>query len=139
MQDKLNQLVGKDFLYKGNQYRVKKVKEVRQRAVIETDKRSFVFAEAEFDDFMEEIDIRELSVFEKNTVKVVPENKVHDVEIVQSNNVAVRMIDSLMVVFDELSNSPTDETYKKAKAMVDVSGAVVNAQALQLRLKMLNR
>jgi len=146
MQSKLNQLIDKCFLYEGKQFKVLGTKIVNHKATIITDKRTFVFYETELDDFLEIIDLRELSDFEKKnalaaqkTAEIVEKNHVHDVEIIKVDSVAAKMVDSLMSVFDELSNSPTDETYKKAKAMVDVSGAVVNAQVLQLRVKMLRK
>jgi len=150
MQNKLNQLMNKRFLFENKQFEVLETKIVNYKATILTDRRTFVFFEKELDAFMDDIEFvkgdkvsfvpakkdidTKTSFLNDNTAK-----ESHDVEIMQSADVQAKMIDKLMAVFDEISKNPTEETYKRAKAMVDVSGAVVNVQVLQLRLKMLTK
>jgi hypothetical protein len=42
-------------------------------------------------------------------------------------------------MFDELSNSPTEESYKKAKSMVDTSNAMMNVMAQNYKYLTLNK
>lgn len=150
MQKTLSKLNGKCFKYCGNIFSVIETKIVNQKAVVKTNRQTFVKTESELNVFMDDIEF-----VKGDKVSFVPAKKdidtktpflndnaakeSHDVEIMQSADVQAKMIDKLMGVFDEISKNPTEETYKRAKAMVDVSGAVVSVQVLQLRLKMLTK
>ena len=129
MQSKFNQLVNKSFVYQNKTHKVLEVKDIYGKIAIITDKQAFSKLESDFDDFMEEIDVREMSVFEEKAVaKQQPKGHVYQAEIIKANNLSARITDKLEAVFDELANKPSEETFKKANAMVSASNAIVNVQ-----------
>lgn len=141
MESKLNELVGVEFIFSTLKYKVKKVKEVNGRAVIETDRRTFCFLPSELGDWMENIKILDTTEIKKEQLEVlpVPEVKVYakevvaeptalQTEIIKTNQLSRRITDKLEAVFNELADGPSDETYKKAAAMVNASNAIMNMQ-----------
>jgi hypothetical protein len=134
MQSKFNQLVGKSFVYKSKFYEVLDVKDVFGKIAIITNGRTFSKLENDFDEFMNEIDFRDLSNLEKkeswipSTNEFVKKDHVHHAEIMKANDLSGRMTEKLEAVFDEISNNPSEEIYKKASAMVAASNAIVNVQ-----------
>jgi len=128
MQSKFGQLVNKSFVYQNKTHKVLDVKDIYGKIAIITDRQTFSKLESDFDAFMEEIDVRELSVFEEKVV-VVRKEHVYQGEIIKANNLSARITEKLEAVFDELSGEkPSEETFKKASAMVGISNAVVNVQ-----------
>lgn len=141
MQSKLNELVDVEFLFSTLKYKVKKVKEVNGKAVIETDRRTFCFLPSELVDWMANIKILDATEIKKEQLEVVsaPEVKVYTKEVVnvptalqneiiKTNELSRRITDKLEAVFNELSDAPGEETYKKAAAMVNASNAIMNMQ-----------
>lgn len=139
MQSKIDQFVGISFFYKNKKHKVEFAKEVNGRAVIKTDVQSFVKLESELTYFWTEIEIINPNNFKENYLaKELLENKnkpelvkreiVCYAEIVKANDISFRITEKLEAVFDLLAENPSDETYKKAKAMVDASNAIVNVQ-----------
>lgn len=133
MQNKVNQFIDSRFVYEKKLHKVESVKVVNHKAVIKTDRQTFVKLESELDDFLEEIDFRELSQLEQKepwlpSNEVVKKEHVHQVEIIKSNNLSARITSKLEAIFDEISANPSEEMYKKASAMVSTSNAIVNVQ-----------
>jgi hypothetical protein len=141
MQSILNQLVDVEFIFSTLTYKVKKVKEVNGKAVIETDRRTFCFLPSELGDWMANIKILDATDVKKKKREVVPapEVKVYTKEVVnvptalqneiiKTNELSRRITDKLEAVFNELSDAPGEETYKKAAAMVNASNAIMNMQ-----------
>jgi len=133
MQNKVNQFIGISFVYEKKLHKVESVKIVNHKAVIKTDRQTFVKLESELDDFLEEIDFRELSKLEQKepwlpAKEGVREMTVLEAEIIHTNSQSRRITDKLESVFNELAICPKEETFKKAKAMVDASNAIVNMQ-----------
>lgn len=134
MQTILNQLTDKIFTFEKKQYKVLEVFVKLEKAVIKTDKRSFVLYPHELQDWMDKIVIinPDLAISNKEewlpSKDVVSEMTVLKAEIIHTNAQARRITDKLEDVFNELAGRPKEETFKKAKAMVDASNAIVNMQ-----------
>lgn len=158
MKEKLLKIENAIFGYDGKVFKVLETKVVNGKAVIKTDKRTFVFLETELNEFWSGINIFEsggLVIESKISQAVIAEpqsenwipNKntlplkesPHKVEIMQANALSVRMIDKLENVFNELAESPGEEVYKKADAMVKAANAIVNVQVASLKYLMLNK
>ena len=126
----VNELIDKIFYYQDRKYKVIEVSVKFQKAVIKTDKKTFVWFPHELKDFMDKIAIVESinkSEFLPST-DVVDELTPLKAEIIHANQQARRITDKLEAVFNELASKPKEETYKKARAMVDASNAIVNMQ-----------
>lgn len=127
MQSKFNELINKSFVYKNKTHKVLDVKDIFGKIAIITDGPTFSKLESDFDDFMEEIDLREITNIEQSIV-VRKTDHVHNVEILKAKHLSARITDKLEAVFDLISINPTEENYKKASAMVAASNAIVNVQ-----------
>jgi hypothetical protein len=148
MQNLLNKLNGKSFKYCGKTYTVKETKIVNQKAVILTDGQSFVKTNSELEAFMEDIEIIKIQQFKDGGL--VPKSYVHvseiavqksplQAEIIVAESNAQKVSNKLMEVFETLSNNPTEDTYKKAAAMVNVSNSIINVQMAQIKFLSLKR
>ena len=157
MQNKLNQFIGKKFIFSTLKYTVLEVKIVNQKAAIKTDRRTFVFLENELDDFIEAIKFLEVdsskltAVVAENTLEVQriwsSENESgkavqlspFQAEIVVAESNSQKVSNKLMEVFEALSDRPTEATYKKASAMVNVANSIVNIQMAQIKFLSLKK
>jgi len=130
----VNELIDKIFSFENKEYKVTKVSVKFQKAVIETDKRTFVWFPHELKDFMEKIVLINPDSLVSEKEEWMPSNEVVSeitplkAEIIHTNAQARRITNKLEDVFNELATAPTEKTYKKAKAMVDASNAIVNMQ-----------
>lgn len=143
MQNLLNKLNGKAFKYCGKTYIVKSTKIVNQKGVVLTDSQSFVKTTSELEAFMEDIEFVKLD--KKDLMEFIPSNELVakssplQVEIVVAESTAQKVSNKLMEVFDSLADSPTEETYKKAAAMVNVSNSIVAVQMAQIKFLSLKK
>lgn len=131
MLDIVNELIDKVFSFENKEYKVIEVSVKFQKAVIKTDKRIFVLFPHELEDFMEKITIIDSDVESETFLpskEIIDEITPLKAEIIHTNKQSRRITDKLEEVFNELACSPKEETYKKAKAMVDASNAIVNMQ-----------
>lgn len=155
MQKTINKLNGKSFRYYGKVYTVKSTKLVNYKAVIMTDSSSFVKTESELSAFMDDIEfvkkedlkVNKSFVSTMNPVlmdeiqkaKEVNNNSLPEkvsplqVEIIAAETATQKVSNKLMEVFESLCDNPTDDTYKKAAAMVNVSNSIVNIQMAQIK------
>ncbi len=155
MQKTINKLNGKSFRYCGKVYTVKSTKLVNYKAVIMTDSSSFVKTESELSAFMDDIEfvkkedlkVNKSFVSTMNPVlmdkiqkaKEVNNNSLPEkvsplqVEIIAAETATQKVSNKLMEVFESLCDNPTDDTYKKAAAMVNVSNSIVNIQMDQIK------
>lgn len=122
------------FTYEGTRHQVEKAKIINNIAVIKTNHKTFSWTESELKNFYDEV-----AFVASETGVVVSESKVLNAEIIQANSLSNRIMTKLEVMFDELSNSPTEETYKKAKSMVDTSNAMMNVMAQNYKYLSLNK
>jgi hypothetical protein len=135
------------FMYEGKKYIVIAAKINGAKAIIKTNKRTFVFLESEFQAFYDEITFVPVVDVKKelNPIQVQPYVEITskstslNAEVIQANSLSNRIVTKLEVMFDELSNSPTEESYKKAKSMVDTSNAIMNVMAQNYKYLTLNK
>lgn len=151
MQENLNKLSGKAFKYCGSTYQVIEIKIVNYKAVVKTNRQTFVKTESELDVFMEDIEFVQLEKKEASTAngidlsawkpkkKLVDGLTVFNAEVVAAESAAQKLSNKLMDVFDSLSDSPTEESYKKASAMVNVANSIVNVQMAQIKFLSLKK
>lgn len=154
MQNTINKLNGKSFRYCGKVYTVKSTKIVSYKAVIMTDSSSFVKTESELSAFMDDIEFVKKEDFKvdksfvstlnpvltaeiqkaKEVINSIPEKiSPLQVEIIAAETATQKVSNKLMEVFESLCDNPTDDTYKKAAAMVNVSNSIVNIQMAQIK------
>ena len=159
MQSKLDQFVGERFTYKTLEYKVERVKLNLDKAIIITDRRTFVLTEKQLDDLMDNIKFIDVENFKKKSWVPTPEmieviEPVQEVEnvpvksdlVVQHEAVMVaepsnaqKVSSKLMDVFEALMDEPTEELYKKAAAMVNMGNSIVNAELAHWRLLTLKK
>jgi DNA-directed RNA polymerase subunit E'/Rpb7 len=152
MQNLLNKIDGKFFKYNGKIYTVRETKIVNQKGVILTDGSSFVKTKAEMEVFLDEIEILEVLPvksfipgcvtgvdYYKPSDELVLKSSPLQAEIVVAESNAQKVSNKLMEVFNSLADSPTEETYKKASAMVNVSNSIVAVQMAQIKFLSLKK
>lgn len=132
MQTNIDQLFsGKIFLFENKTYKVISVKETNGKAVIKTDRQTFVRLESELTDFLFSIEFLDEKIKQDSycpTVDLIKELTPLKAEIIRINEQSRRITDKLEDVFNDLSVNPSEETFKKAKAMVEASNAISNMQ-----------
>lgn len=150
MQNKIDSLVGRNFIFSTLKYKVKKAKIINGNAVIITDRKPFNFYPGEFNDWYQKIQICEdsedkISVPSKVVSDWIPPVKIENVpsplqaEIVVAESNSQKVSNKLMEVFEALSDKPTEATYKKASAMVNVANSIVNIQMAQIKFLSLKK
>jgi hypothetical protein len=143
MQNLLNKLNGKSFKYCGKTYTVKNTKIVNQKGVVLTDSQSFVKTTSELEAFMEDIEFVKLD--KKDLLEFIPSNELVakssplQAEIVVAESNAQKVSNKLMEVFNSLADNPSEDTYKKAAAMVNVSNSIVAVQMAQIKFLSLKK
>ena len=142
LQEKINQFVGAAFQWEGRTYNVQKALVKEMKAIIFTDHRTFAYYESEFDDFI--LKVVFLTPSDKPVLSAagaLPErhSTLNIPEVISVSNRADRLSDGLEAIFNQLTQNPSDEVLKKAKAMVDVSNAIVNVEMVRYKCLTLNR
>lgn len=152
MNEKIKLFENSQFMYLGKTFKVMNCKVQYHKAMIFTDRQTFVKYETELDAFLTEIEfitdsssIAKVLDEEKETVRTeaVAEIKakgevilpnVHHAEIMNSNQRAMRISEKLEAVFNEISDGDADEKkLKKAGAMVQLSNAIVNNEMMKFK------
>lgn len=140
MQTILNDLNNRSFLLDKKIHKVMLTKIVNGKAVIKTNIQSFVKLPSEMDAFFDSIVmVEKTSELPENdflpSKDVVHTTTALQQEIIYNNAQSRRVTDRLEDIFNELSsqNKISEETYKKAKAMVDASNAIVNMQMVNYK------
>lgn len=155
MNEKIKLFQNSRFLYLGKTFKVLNCRIQDHKAMIFTDRQTFVKYETELDTFLTEVEFIEESSSiakivdsEKETARteaiseikskgevIVP--NVYHAEIMNANNRAMRISEKLEDVFNSISEGTADETLiKKADAMVRLSNAIVSNELT--RFKYLN-
>lgn len=153
--EKISELENREFVLDKVRYRVISVRKVQGRDVVLTDKRTFTFFPTETADWLEKIEVVDLvaeqqqkdaALYEKTVgIKKEPDAvavmqpKALPAEIIHSTSMTEKVSGKLFEMFEKLSDNPSEEDYKKATAMVNVSNAIVNAQVTQLKFLMLKK
>jgi hypothetical protein len=136
------------FMYEGKKYVVIAAKINGTKAIVKTDKRTFVFLESEFNAFYDAIvfvpviDVKkELNPMQAQPyVEITSKSTSLHAEVVQANQLSVRLTNSLEEIFNELAyGDPTDKTYRKAEAMVRATNAIVSVQLANYKYLSLNK
>lgn len=123
------------FIYEGTRHQVEKAKIINNIAVIKTNHKTFSWTATELQQFYDEVSF----VAVEAGVAVAKSNMLN-AEIIQVNTLSARLTHSLETVFNELSSGKaTNETFKKAEAMVKASNAIINVQMANYKYLNLNK
>lgn len=141
MQSKVNQFIGKAFIKDKKTYVVERVDVIKGKAFVSTDRRTFVLYENELNDLIDSIefvDVPQVSFSDAVPAVMMFKNDAIGQHVVQQNALSLRMTKKLEEVFDELTGAPGEETYKKAKSMVEVANSIVGVQMANYKYLTLN-
>lgn len=129
---KIKEFYGKKFRYDGKEYAVVDVAIRETKAVIRTDKRTFVFFESELVLFMNSVE------FIVNANQINFYSKTHDAEVILDPPPAVKQVskvnEKLMEMFELISVDSNKENIAKAETMVKLSDAMVKNELIRLKL-----
>ncbi len=152
MQKEVSELIGKNFEYNSKQYFCTNAKVVSGMVVVITNRQTFNFYKAEFEEFLEEIVFNSSNELKSNSNAIISEtnkneavlknqreNEVITASVIKNFSINEQITDKLMNVFNQLDEDPSDEVIKKASAMVMASNAIVSIQTSQFKLLNLKR
>jgi hypothetical protein len=152
MQKEVSELIGKNFEYNSKQYFCTNAKVVSGMVVVITNRQTFNFYKAEFEEFLEEIVFNSSNELKSNSNAIISEtnkneavlknqreNEVITASVIKNFSINEQITDKLMNVFNQLDEDPSDEVIKKASAMVMASNAIVSVQTSQFKLLNLKR
>ena len=123
MLNKLKELIGKSFLYKGIEITINDVKLVSITYVVKTNKRAYNFFENEVETFLSEL-------------KNVPIPKIKTMENTEKNIVAIQQTDLSVILLDTIHKIQNDKEYvKQANAICNVITQIINVKKLEIQLK----
>lgn len=126
MEEKLKELIDKEFIYQGKKITIKTVKKINASFVVITDKRTFNFYEAEAHKFIQDLEIINPI---KPTIKM--EQSVKPTEEIQvKSQEGVRQ-----VLLDTLAKVKNDKAYiPQANAICNIASQLINIQKLELQM-----
>lgn len=127
-QEKLDQFYGKKFRHDGKEFKVVDVCIRENKAVIKTNKRTFVYYESELVLFMNSVEFIVHANLQDWKPKEVPV-----VSVINTETNSEKVNTKLMEMFDTICQNPTKENIDKADAMVRVSDAMVKNELIRLR------
>jgi hypothetical protein len=127
-QEKLDQFYGKKFRHDGKEFKVVDVCIRENKAVIRTNKRTFVYYESELVLFMNSIEFIVHANLQEWKPKEAPV-----VSVINTQTNSEKVNEKLMEMFDTICQNPTKENIDKADAMVRVSDAMVKNELIRLR------
>lgn len=129
------------FLYAGKKHIVKEVKMTGGNIVIKTNRQTFVKTPTELKEFYDEVKFvkSDAVAVGKEFVPIVSKSTSLNAEIIQANSLSSHLTSKLKSVFDQLSDATTEETYKKASAMVKTSNAIAKIQMTNYKYLTLNK
>jgi hypothetical protein len=123
MINKLKELVGKSFLYKGIEITINDVKLVSTTYVVKTNKRAYNFFENEVETFISELkDIQ------------IKKNKIMEIET--KKIIELQQTDLSIILLDTIERIQNDKDYvKQANAICNVVTQMINVKKLEIQLK----
>jgi hypothetical protein len=128
MLNKLKELIGKSFLYKGIEITINDVKLVSTTYVVKTNKRAYNFFENEVDMFISELKNVPIQV-KKHELKA---NKTEENE---KNNVPIQQKDLSVILLDTIEKIQNDKEYvQQANAICNVVTQMINVKKLEIQL-----
>lgn len=128
MINKLKELIGKSFLYKGIEITINDVKLVATTYVVKTNKRAYNFFENEVDMFISELKNVPIQV-KKHELKA---NKMEQNE---KNIVSIQQTDLSQILLDTIEKIQNDKEYvPQANAICNVVTQMINVKKLEIQL-----
>jgi len=126
MEEKLKELIDKEFIYQGKKITIKTVKKINASFVVITDKRTFNFYEAEVHKFIQDLEIINPI---KPTIKM-DQNEKPTEELQVKSQEGVRQ-----VLLDTLAKVKNDKSYiPQANAICNIASQLINIQKLELQM-----
>jgi hypothetical protein len=130
MLQKLNELIDKKFIYKGNEITIKKIKLVSNTFVVITDKRTYNFFENEVDFFLSELKNVSIQV-KKSEVKPMetPKQEVKNAPVQEDFDLKSILIESIQKIRADKSYIP------QANAICNVVTQMINLKKIEIQIK----
>jgi hypothetical protein len=129
MLNKLKELIGKSFLYKGVEITINDVKLVSTTYVVKTNKRAYNFFESEVETFLSELKNVPIQVKRQ-------EFKPTKMENIEKNIVTIQQTDLSEILLDTIYKIQTDKEYvQQANAICNVVTQMINVKKLEIQLK----
>jgi hypothetical protein len=151
MLNKLKELIGKSFLYKGVEITINDVRFVSTTYVVKTNKRAYNFFENEVETFLSELKNVPIQVkkqelkptkmenIEKNIVTIQvkkQELKPTKMENIEKNIVTIQQTDLSEILLNTIYKIQTDKEYvQQANAICNVITQMINVKKLEIQLK----
>lgn len=135
----LNDLNRVSFEFENKIYDVVDVEKNMQKNYIRTKQRTFVYFDSDLESFLSKINI-----VEKKACSVVSETAPVSVVNVVRHEIVLpaenkQVMDKLFEMFNKLSDSPTENDYKQAKAMSEITESIVKVAQMNINLLRLQK
>ena len=129
MLNKLKELIGKSFLYKGVEITINDVKLVSTTYVVKTNKRAYNFFESEVETFLSELKNVPIQVKKQELKPTKMEN-------IEKNIVTIQQTDLSEILLNTIYKIQTDKEYvQQANAICNVITQMINVKKLEIQLK----
>jgi hypothetical protein len=129
MLNKLKELIGKSFLYKGVEIKINDVRLVSTTYVLKTNKRTYNFFENEIETFLSELKNVPIQVKKHELKPIKMEEK-------EKNIVTIQQTDLSQILLDTIYKIQTDKEYvQQANAICNVITQMINVKKLEIQLK----
>lgn len=144
MEKNLQLFENRSFVYRNKTYIVLSCEIKSQKAVIMTDKRTWVLHSSELDQLISEIafietEDNDIEQQKSNKGLQVSPQKVLVAEIVKQNDLAGRLTEKLEDVFHLVERDFNEANLKKSKAMVEIANSIANVQMTAYKFLSLNK
>jgi hypothetical protein len=129
MLNKLKELIGKSFLYKGVEITINDVRFVSTTYVVKTNKRAYNFFENEVETFLSELKNVPIQVKKQELKPTKMEN-------IEKNIVTIQQTDLSEILLNTIYKIQTDKEYvQQANAICNVITQMINVKKLEIQLK----
>jgi hypothetical protein len=129
MLNKLKELIGKSFLYKGVEITINDVRFVSTTYVVKTNKRAYNFFESEVETFLSELKNVPIQVKKQELKPTKMEN-------IEKNIVTIQQTELSEILLDTIYKIQTDKEYvQQANAICNVITQMINVKKLEIQLK----
>jgi hypothetical protein len=129
MLNKLKELIGNSFLYKGVEITINDVRFISTTYVVKTNKRAYNFFESEVETFLSELKNVPIQVKKQELKPTKMEN-------IEKNIVTIQQTDLSEILLDTIYKIQTDKEYvQQANAICNVITQMINVKKLEIQLK----
>jgi hypothetical protein len=129
MLNKLKELIGKSFLYKGVEITINDVRLVSTTYVVKTNKRAYNFFESEVETFLSELKNVPIQVKKQELKPTKMEN-------IEKNIATIQQTELSEILLDTIYKIQTDKEYvQQANAICNVITQMINVKKLEIQLK----